>query len=66
MRAKLANLNHCAVSFLSRAAVNLSWYEATCIYCVAFIYIIRLARSFDVYSRTRECVKGTYKDVLPF
>ena len=27
MRAKLANLNHCAVPFLSRAAVNLSWYD---------------------------------------
>ena len=26
MRAELANLNHCAVQFLSRAAVNLSWY----------------------------------------
>ena len=26
MRAKLANLNHCAVSLLSRAAVNLCWY----------------------------------------
>ena len=26
MRAKLANLNHCAVSFLSRTAVNLCWY----------------------------------------
>ena len=29
MRAELANLNHCAVSFLSRAAVNLSWYDST-------------------------------------
>ena len=27
MRAKLANLNDCAVSFLSRAAVNLCWYD---------------------------------------
>ena len=26
MRAKFANLNYCAVPFLSRAAVNLSWY----------------------------------------
>ena len=26
MRAELANLNHCAVPFLSRAAVNLCWY----------------------------------------
>ena len=29
MRAELPNLNHCAVPFLSRAAVNLSWYNST-------------------------------------
>ena len=29
MRAELASLNHCAVPFLSRAAVNLSWYDIT-------------------------------------
>ena len=28
MRAELANLNHCAVPFLSRAAVNLSLYDS--------------------------------------
>ena len=27
--AKLVNLNHCAVPFLSCAAVNLSWYNST-------------------------------------
>ena len=27
MRAKLTNLNYCAVPFLSRAAVNLCWYD---------------------------------------
>ena len=27
MRAKLANINDCAVPFLSRADVNLSWYD---------------------------------------
>ena len=32
MRAELANLNHCAVPFLSRAAVNLSWYDSTVFY----------------------------------
>ena len=26
MRAELANLNHCAVPFLSRATVSLCWY----------------------------------------
>ena len=29
MCAELANLNHCAVPFLSRTAVNLSWYDST-------------------------------------
>ena len=29
MRAELANLNYCAVPFLSRAAVNLCWYYIT-------------------------------------
>ena len=29
MHAKLANLNECAVPFLSRAAVNLCWYHCT-------------------------------------
>ena len=29
MRAELANINHCAEPFLSRAAVNLSWYDST-------------------------------------
>ena len=27
MRAELADINHCAVPFLSRAVVNLSWYD---------------------------------------
>ena len=30
MRAELVKLNHCAVPFLSRAAVNLSWYDIIC------------------------------------
>ena len=29
MRTELANLSHCAVSYLSRAAVNLCWYYYT-------------------------------------
>ena len=29
MRAELANLNHYAVPFSNRAAVNLSWYDST-------------------------------------
>ena len=30
MRAELANLNHCAVLFLSRAAPDLCWNYSTC------------------------------------
>ena len=37
MRAELANLYHRAVPFLSRAGVNLSWYDSTnnnmCVLC---------------------------------
>ena len=29
MRAELANINDCAVPFLSRAAVNFCWYDYT-------------------------------------
>ena len=29
MRTEFANLDHCAVLFLRRAAVNLSWYDST-------------------------------------
>ena len=36
MRSELANLNHCAVPFLSRAAVNLSWFNYS---RVAYIYV---------------------------
>ena len=36
MRAELANLNDCAVPFLSRAAVNLSWYDIISIYISTF------------------------------
>ena len=35
MRAELPNLNHCAVPFLSRAAVNLSWYDSTTIFSLS-------------------------------
>ena len=39
MHAELANLNHCAVSFLSRAAVNLCWYYYSIykVYCAKYI-----------------------------
>ena len=37
MRAELANLNYCAVAFLSRAAVNLCWYYILLLYIVYYI-----------------------------
>ena len=37
MRTKLASPNRCAVPFLSRAAVNLSWYDSIYITLTAFI-----------------------------
>ena len=39
MRAELANLNQCAVPFLSRAAINLSWYDSVLysVYCIVKI-----------------------------
>ena len=41
MRAELARLNHCAVPFLSRAAVNLCWYYYT-------IYKYKQAHTFEM------------------
>ena len=35
MRAKLDNLNHCAVAFLSRAVANVCWYYS--IVCVVVL-----------------------------
>ena len=44
MRAELANLNHCAVTFLSRAAVNLSRYDSITIYNILLEFIYRMLR----------------------
>ena len=46
MRAELASLNHCAVPFLSRTAVNLSWYYSTA--KVASQKVIFYALSFNI------------------
>ena len=36
---KNTNINHCAVPFLSRAAVNLSWYDTTMyVHCTLYAY----------------------------
>ena len=43
MRAELANLNDCAVPFLSRVAVNLSWH----IYTPDFATFKYAGREFD-------------------
>ena len=59
MRAELANLSHCAVLFLSRTAVNLSWYESTCndIYIRYKNHFQRvLLKSLQVYS-----IHNTYR-----
>ena len=42
MRAKLANLNHCAVPFLSRAVVSLCWcfYTLYVVHGTEHIFII--------------------------
>ena len=42
MRAELANLNHCAVLFLSRTAVNLSWYYYTLSFIAITIHKLNL------------------------
>ena len=36
---ELANLSHCAVPFLSRAAVNLCWYDSTLIFYEIVLWI---------------------------
>ena len=41
MRAELANLNPFAVPFLSRAAVNLSWYD-TKLYAIITARLVKL------------------------
>ena len=69
MRIELANLNHCAVLFLSRAAVNLNWYDS--IYLYIYIYNFCVEVFEKTISRTKmithskgaimECVVGYLK-----
>ena len=40
MRANLANANHCAVPFLSRAAVKLNWHDSI-VYSIKYRYLQR-------------------------
>ena len=55
MRAEVSNLNHCAVPFLSRAAVNLNWYD----YNEYFVLIYRLLVLGNVF-------KGIFTSIFPF
>ena len=49
MRAKLAGLNHCAVSVLSCAAANLCWYY----YIMTAIYRAVQVRFRDVFDMVK-------------
>ena len=50
MRTKLANLNHCTVPFLSRAAVNLSCYDSTLgVMYITYIHKNPLQRTYIGY-----------------
>ena len=40
MHAELVNLNHCAVPFLGRAAVSLSWYDSNSKYINFYILLV--------------------------
>ena len=64
MRAELANLNHCAVPFLSRTDVNLSCYDSTCI-CMATSYGGTCKWTLDIGHRTVNTGRSlTEKDLL--
>ena len=45
MRAKLANLNHCTVPFLSRAVVILSWCDSA----ISIIIYLTMASFKDIF-----------------
>ena len=49
MRAKLANLNDCAVAFLNRAVANLCWYY---IYIIYYIYFRESILTHILFLRT--------------
>ena len=75
MRAELANINHCAVPFLSRAAVNLSWYDSTYIIIIYIIYMVYAACTecsvWNTGKLTKSIIyhcpftKTTYSTVVP-
>ena len=60
MRAELANHNHCAVPFLSRAAVNLSCYDSI-IYLSEFLILIIYS---DTAARLIEVENGNFIEIL--
>ena len=56
MRAELANLNHCAVSLLSRAAANLCWYY----YILQHIILHRLYSTYANLSSNIHIIHHIY------
>ena len=70
MRAKLANVNHCAVPFVSRAAVNLCGYYYTAIKDLLLHYSIRKCNAvrivLQVANRFRTILYNTLTGNLNF
>ena len=50
MRAELANLNHRAVTFLSRTTANLCWYYYTLYTVYVHVYSFCLNETYGEYS----------------
>ena len=69
MRAELVNLNPCAVPFLSRAVVNLSWDDCnsmqlklvTLLWQTKRFLVVVLGKVFPEYFWTRALHKPIYK-----
>ena len=47
MRGELANLNHCAVPFFSRAAINLSWNDDSIYNTYNEVYISVKSKAYN-------------------
>ena len=59
MRAELANLDHCAVPFLSRATVNLCWYYYTIEIRSLLIKVAINQNKSVLYIGFNPCIKTT-------
>ena len=60
MRAKLTNINHCAVLFFSRAAVNLCWY----CYNKYFVRIKVIVVKYDSLTLITKMLIGHYEPTI--